>query len=74
MGGFGGPGDRTQSALVQVIVTTIHPNTWAEMGGEGSIAEFNGLLIVKHSQTVHREIHQLLTMMRSAAAEKPGRN
>jgi hypothetical protein len=73
-GGYGGFGvDQQHSALVNVIISTIHPNSWAEAGGEGSVTEFNGLLIVKHSQTVHREIKQLLTMMREAAASGPER-
>ena len=58
--------------LTQVIRSTIRPSTWAEAGGEAGLAEYNGLLIVKAGQEVHREIEQLLQMMRSSARSGPG--
>jgi hypothetical protein len=72
-GGYGGGGfgiGSDQIGLPQVIVSTIHPETWSEGGGSGSIQEFNGLLIVKHSQAIHREIHELLDQIREVAPEK----
>ena len=73
LGGGGGLGFTTPGQqLVQVVTTTIHPDTWTASGGSGSIEEFNGLLIVKHSDAVHRELGQLLEMMRSANGNDPG--
>ena len=67
-GGIGAPRPTSASpageALLTVIESTVMPDTWSTVGGSGSLAEFNGLLIVKQSQTVHREINQLLEMMR----------
>jgi hypothetical protein len=77
-GGYGGMGsgmdisNRPVSGLARVIMTTIHPDTWALSGGTGSIEEFNGLLIVKHSQSVHREIKELLEQIRLAAKGSSG--
>ena len=71
LGGVGGGMAQTApatagEALVRVIESTVFPDTWSSspVGGSGSLAEFNGLLIVKQSQTVHREIKLLLEMMR----------
>jgi hypothetical protein len=41
--------------------------------GGGSVEEFNGLLVVRASQDVHREIKNLLEMMREAAKKNNGR-
>jgi hypothetical protein len=60
------------TSLTQVIRSTIRPQTWAEAGGEAGLAEYNGLLIVKAGQEVHREIEQLLRMMRSSMRGGPG--
>jgi hypothetical protein len=74
-GGYGGLGggmgmaSAPVSGLGRVIVTTIHPETWTFSGGTGSIEELNGLLIVKHSQSVHREIKELLDQIRVAAKD-----
>lgn len=75
LGGMGGgigfatpqPGD---TLLAQVIRATIRTDSWVDAGGEGSIAEYNGLLIVKHSPQVHREIEQLLQLMRTANGQE----
>lgn len=73
-GGFG-PASSSSStagaALLQVIDSTVLPDTWSVVGGSGTAAEFNGLLIVKQSQTVHREIKQLLEMMREVDRRTP---
>ena len=61
-------------ALVEVIIETTS-GPWEEENGEGgTIKEFNGLLIVKQTQAVHREIKQLLEMMRAADREDRGKS
>lgn len=79
-GSGGSPGGGASSvptpaggALLHVITSTIYPNTWDEVGGNGSLAEFNGLLIIKQSQTVHHEITRLLEMMRDVDQRDPQR-
>ncbi|HMQ16963.1 MAG TPA: hypothetical protein PKC49_13420 [Phycisphaerae bacterium] len=42
--------------LMQVIVTTIEPDSWAENGGQGTMASFRGLLVVRNSPLVHQQI------------------
>ena len=72
--GLGGGGDGSGSpgsGLEWVIVNTIHPESWTTGGGGGSIEQFNGLLIVKQSQAVHREIKELLDQIRVAAKAPP---
>jgi len=56
-------------ALSSVITSTVQPESWDTNGGYGSIEEFNGLLVVRTAQNVHREIEQLLKMMREVAKE-----
>ncbi|MBI1902007.1 MAG: hypothetical protein HYS13_12965 [Planctomycetia bacterium] len=73
--GMGGGGDLVMTPgqqLVSVIESTIEPNSWANAGGQASITEFNGLIIVKHRQSVHQQIAKLLEMMRKAHREQPG--
>lgn len=53
MGGSGRAASATVGeALVRVIESTVFPETWSSAGGSGSLAEFNGLLVVKQSQTL----------------------
>ncbi|MGA2798588.1 MAG: permease prefix domain 1-containing protein [Thermoguttaceae bacterium] len=50
--------------LIEVITTTIKPSTWDTVGGPASISEYRGVLIVSHTQDVHREIPKLLDKLR----------
>jgi hypothetical protein len=50
-------------SLVAVITGTVQPATWGDVGGLASIRELDGLLIVKQSQQVHREIRELLKLI-----------
>ena len=55
--------ERNASALMQVIMKTIEPQSWAEVeGGFGSLDYFPGTknLVVRQSAEVHREIADLL--------------
>ena len=58
--------------LRSLIMQTVEPSTWVEAGGAGSIGAFGTKLIVKNSEPVHREIAELLAMLREKPAEKPG--
>lgn len=57
--------------LIQVVQTTIEPESWMSAGGSGNIQIFGGLMIVKNSQAVHREVKNLLDMMRKANEAGP---
>jgi hypothetical protein len=50
--------------LIEVITTTIRPQTWDTVGGAGSISEYRGVLIVSQTQDIHREIPKLLDKLR----------
>ena len=53
-------------ALLDVIQTTIAPESWVDVGGPGSIMEFDnsGAIIVSQTRTIHREIEQLFAALR----------
>jgi hypothetical protein len=58
--------------LVNLITTSIAPNTWDSQGGPGSIVYYKGLLIINQTYEVHDMLATLLdqissTTTRSAA-------
>ena len=67
--GPGGIGQGTQpdfDSLIELIVTTIKPQTWDAVGGPGSISPFsnNLSLVISQTQEVHEEIVDLLDQLR----------
>ncbi|HEY4759589.1 MAG TPA: permease prefix domain 1-containing protein [Thermoguttaceae bacterium] len=46
--------------LIDVITSTIHPTTWDNVGGQGSIAPYRGTLVISQTADVHREIKKVL--------------
>ena len=80
-GGFGGGG--TESApprelsdaenLIRLITTTVSPDSWDEVGGPGSAAEYKGLVVVSQTWEVHEKIERLLNMLHAAADLKEQR-
>jgi len=70
--GFGGPGGLGGGAmadfdsLIDLIVTTVAPDSWDEVGGPGSIAPFetNLSLVVSQTQEVHDQLVDLLEQLR----------
>ena len=62
----GGSGQADFESLITLITTTIQPDTWDELGGEGRVAEFetNMSLVVSQTQEVHEEIADLLEQLR----------
>ena len=65
-GQSGGTGQADFESLMTLITTTIQPDTWDELGGEGRVAEFetNMSLVVSQTQEVHEEIADLLEQLR----------
>jgi hypothetical protein len=59
--------------LVKILTTSIAPSSWQAAGGNGTIAEYSGLIVVNHNARVHAQVEQVLKMVRQAAAagEKP---
>ncbi|MCA9216848.1 MAG: hypothetical protein KDB27_27450, partial [Planctomycetales bacterium] len=51
--------------LIDIIVGAIAPDSWDDVGGEGSIQGFKGMLVVSNVQEIHDQIAALLTQLRS---------
>ena len=74
--GVGGGGDqRPQTAtsaagqaLIEVIQQAVDQQSWSSVGGVGTITEYDGLLIVHHSQRTQRKVEELLAKMRKVCA------
>lgn len=64
--GFGG---ERRAQLEGVITTTVDPETWSEVGGPGSIIQYNGLAIINQTPAVHAKVEKLLEMMRKSLRE-----
>ncbi|UUO05971.1 general secretion pathway protein GspD [Blastopirellula sp. J2-11] len=69
MGGPGGMGGGVQpdfDSLIQLITTTIEPESWEELGGPGAVSPFatNLSLVVSQTQEVHDKIADLLEQLR----------
>jgi hypothetical protein len=75
-GGFGGEyqPQRPMSAedlkaeqLMDIVTTAVEPDSWQEMGGSGTIGQYNGLLVVSQSARTHTKVEKVLDMLRDAA-------
>ncbi len=54
--GIGGVDEETMQRLIDLIQTTIEPDTWAANGGEGTIQAFGPQLVVRNNILVHQLI------------------
>jgi hypothetical protein len=64
-----------EDALIELLQSTIEPDSWDEVGGPGSIAAARGLLVVSQTHDVHRKITATLSglrQVRDAQRAKPG--
>jgi general secretion pathway protein D len=65
-GGLGGATQADFDSLIELITSTVKPQTWDTVGGQGSIASFetNLSLVVNQTQDVHDDIVDLLEQLR----------
>jgi general secretion pathway protein D len=65
-GGMGGGVMADFDSLIELITTTIAPQSWDEVGGPGSVSSFdtNLSLVVSQTQEVHERITDLLEQLR----------
>ena len=65
-GGLGGGANADFDTLIDLITATIAPDSWDDVGGEGSIQGFptNLSLVVSQTQEVHEQIADLLQQLR----------
>jgi hypothetical protein len=62
----GADGGYQISDLIENITVTVAPDSWDDVGGPGSAADFKGLLTVSQTQEVHEQIESLLNMLHKA--------
>ncbi len=65
-GGMGGGAMADFEPLINLITTTIAPTTWDDVGGAGTVEQFeaNLSLVISQTQEVHEEIADLLEQLR----------
>ncbi len=65
-GGMGGAAMADFDTLIELITTTIEPQSWDDVGGPGAIESFptNLSLVVSQTQEVHEKIADLLDQLR----------
>ena len=62
---------RGSDSLIQIITSTIAPQTWDEAGGSGSITlgPRSDRLVIRQTYRVHRQVRRLLTTLRTMDAD-----
>lgn len=62
--------ERTESVdgLLDIIRTTVAPDSWREAGGDGALRELNGQLIVYNTSDAHQQVRDLLSQLRETRA------
>ena len=58
--------------LMDLITTAVKPDSWQDMGGFGTISEYRGLIVINHNGRTHKEVENVLKMLREAAGLPPG--
>lgn len=68
---LGNATSRAGQALIGVIQAATKPEMWEESDGEGgTITEYDGLIIIHHSQRVHRKVEELLDKLREVRGKQ----
>ena len=64
--GLGGAAGADFQSLINLITSTVSPNSWDEVGGPGAVESFNGnlSLVISNTQEVHDQIADLLDQLR----------
>jgi hypothetical protein len=53
--------------LIEIVTGTVRPDSWDDVGGPGSISEYNGLIVISQTTEVHKQVERLFDMLREAA-------
>lgn len=68
-----GPDDtaspQREEALLDLVRTTVQPNTWAEVGGAASAKILNGRMVVKHGPKAQAEVRELINKLNLARGD-----
>lgn len=60
------PEDYDYDSLIELITSTVSPESWDAVGGPGSISGFRGTIVVSQAAETHEDIVQLLAAARKA--------
>lgn len=65
--GQGSDGQADFDELISLITTVVEPDSWDEVGGNGSVAANlpTSALVIRQTQDVHEQIQQLLSALRN---------
>jgi general secretion pathway protein D len=65
-GGIGGGSQADYDSLIELVTSTISPETWNEVGGPGAVERFetNLSLVISQTQEVHEQVADLLEQLR----------
>ncbi len=55
----------TVQNLIDAITSTVMPESWQEMGGEGVCSALGGLLLIKQTPEAHKQIGDLIQIIRT---------
>lgn len=69
-GGMPAPESADSARLRMLLLSTIAPGTWAPEGTTGSVGDYDGLLVVRHTWRVHQSVGELLNLLRRAKAAR----
>ncbi|MEX2175187.1 MAG: permease prefix domain 1-containing protein [Pirellulaceae bacterium] len=59
--------DQRAEQLIEIVTTAVDPQSWVNMGGPGTIGQYNGLLVISQSARTHTKIEKVLDMLREAS-------
>src|SRR4029079_10298345 len=65
--------DLRAQRLMNIIMTSVRADSWSEVGGPGSISEYNGLIVVTQTDEVHEAVERVFDMLRQAAGLNVGK-
>lgn len=59
-------GEADYDTLIDTIATTVEPDSWDEVGGAGTVADFPnaGALVIMQTQEIHAEVEKVLLSLR----------
>jgi len=73
-GGGGGVGmpqtSSREEQLMNLIQIAVMPDTWEAVGGPGTMGEFDGMIVIRHNPRAHRQVEQVLQMLRDASGQQ----
>lgn len=63
-----------EEQLMNIISIAVMPESWEEMGGPGTIGEFDGMIVIRQNPRAHRQVEQVLHMLRDASGQQNWQN